>query len=98
MYLGVYSFEGVIGVYSGVLGCRVRLFYKMYMYDTLSRYMCLDVQVQLQEVAKAGAELPVNSWRVSKDSTLIMFLLWIFLSLVLLLPRRAPAPFPMRNQ
>lgn len=60
--------------------------------------MCLDVQVQLQEVAKAGAELPVNSWRVSKDSTLIMFLLWIFLSLVLLLPRRAPAPFPMRNQ
>ena len=82
MYLGVYSFEGVIGVYSGVLGCRVRLFYKMYMYDTLSRYMCLDVQVQLQEVAKAGAELPVNSWRVSKDPTLIMFLLWIFLSLV----------------
>jgi hypothetical protein len=49
-------------------------------------------------VAKAGEELPVNSWRVSKDSTLIMFLLWIFLSLVLLLPRRAPAPFPMRNQ
>ena len=40
----------------------------------------------------------MNSWRVSKDSTLIMFLLWIFLSLVLLLPRRAPAPFPMRNQ
>jgi len=83
-----------IRVYWGV----VCVYFKMYMYDTLSRYLCLDVQVQLQEVAKAGAELPVNSWRVSKDSTLIMFLLWIFLSLVLLLPRRAPAPFPMRNQ